>query len=275
MSNNDLLTQAEFDAYKPHPFIVDNVEACRARLGLAKEDFRIVDWGCGRGKFVLWLRERGYCAFGVDIDPRPFRNGADLFRSRGHDVATALYHLDAEGKAPLADASFHCVTSWQTLEHVESLEVTAAEWRRITVDGGSGFHIYPCHHRIVEGHLFMPFVHWLPKNRLRRWLLGSCVFLGIEPHWFAGQKVRWSDKVRTYYRYSIDETFYRTPRVIRETLSRCGFAAEFADVASWRPGRRFVRKWLRLEPSSRIMRIWIMNYGGSLGLAVRVLPQER
>jgi 2-polyprenyl-3-methyl-5-hydroxy-6-metoxy-1,4-benzoquinol methylase len=74
MSNNDILTTAEFDAEPPHPEIISRIEACRLRFAVPKRAFRILDWGCGRGKLVLWLRELGHDAVGADIDDRPFAN---------------------------------------------------------------------------------------------------------------------------------------------------------------------------------------------------------
>jgi SAM-dependent methyltransferase len=263
----DVLTEAEFASYRPHPMMVDYLERCRARFGVDKTDFRVLDWGCGRGRLVLWLRERGYDAAGVDIDPTTIARGGDLFKQRGHDVESCLHLLDTAGRAPLADSSFHCVISWQTLEHVADLDAVVAEWRRLTMDGGGGFHIYPPHHRLDEGHLFMPLVHWLPKNATRKWLIGVFVLLRIEPHWWPAGKVRWAEKVRTYYRYSVDETFYRNPDVVRRCLAAGGLEAEFVDVAGWRPGRKFVQRWLGLDSSSWIIRTWYMNYGGTLGLA--------
>ena len=255
MSNNDLLTEAELDSWHPHPIMLDRIERCRARFGLAAREFRIVDWGCGRGKLVLWLRERGYDAVGVDIDPRPFRNGADLFRARGQVPEQCLHPLDGASRAPLADSACHFVTSWQTLEHVRDLEGVIREWNRITLDGGEGFHIYPPHRRLVEGHLLMPFVHWLPKNAARRWLIAAFVLMGVEPNWSPGES--WRKKVRTYYRYSVDETFYRTPEVMRRCLAAEGLDAEFVDVG----GRG------RERTLGRLVRAWSQSCGDNVGLA--------
>jgi hypothetical protein len=55
----------------------------RDKFGL---DFRIVDWGCGRGKLVLWLRESGYEA--ADSPQRPPPN-VRLWRWRA-----GLRHFD-------------------------------------------------------------------------------------------------------------------------------------------------------------------------------------
>lgn len=267
MSNNDLLTQAEFGSYRPNSIMIDYIERCRSGFNVAREDFRIVDWGCGRGKLVLWLLERGYDAVGVDIDPRPFAYGADLFRSKGHLAEKRLHALGPTGVAPFADSSVHFVTSWQTLEHVRDLEGVAAEWSRLTMDGGGGFHIYPPHRRLVEGHLFMPFVHWLPKNVARRWLIGLFVLLRIEPNWWPDKRVRLGDRVRTYYGYSVHETFYRAPDAVRACLAARGFEAEFLDIQAAGSARRLAQKWLGLSPPARVERFWYMNHGRDLGLA--------
>jgi hypothetical protein len=72
--------------------------------------------------------------------------------------------MDPSGRAPFPDGCFHALISYQVLEHIEDLAAAAAEWARLTAGGGAGFHIYPPHFRLVEAHLFMPFVHWLPRT---------------------------------------------------------------------------------------------------------------
>ena len=118
----------------------------------------------------------------------------------------------------------------------------AAEWSRVTMEGGRGFHIYPPDRRVVEPHLFMPFVHWLPKNAARRCLIGAFVLIGIEPDWWPTVRVGWAERTRRYYRYSVDETFYRTPEVMRRCLAARGFDTEFVALeGGWSRNLRFHR----------------------------------
>jgi len=270
MSNNDILTAAEFDAAPPHPEIVSRIEACRTRFAVPRRAFRILDWGCGRGKLVLWLREQGYDAVGVDIDPRPFANGMELFAAKGHSTGECLHALDEAGRAPFPDSWFHFIVSWQTLEHIADLNRVVQEFHRLTADGGEGLHVYPPHRRIVEAHLFMPFVHWLPKNKLRRWLIGVFVIAGIEPDWWPDERKPLVDKVAVYYRYSVAETFYRPPRQIQSCFSSLRFEAEFLDVEAWRRGRQWLQRRFSLGPSSNIVKTWYMNFGQNVGLATRL-----
>ena len=226
MSNNDLLTAEEFESYSPSAPIIRRIEACRARFGVPRARFRILDWGCGRGTFVLWLREQGYDAGGVDVDARPFANGAEVFARKGLRSEECLFCLDDDGTAPFPDAAFDMVTSWQTLEHIEDLESVASQLHRVTRNGGEGVHVFPPHRRIMEPHLFMPFVHWLPKNRLRRQLIATFVRAGVEPNWWPDGNMDRRRKVDVYYRYSVDETFYRPPGTILRCFHEAGFDAE-------------------------------------------------
>jgi SAM-dependent methyltransferase len=273
MSNNDPLTAEEYEAYRPTSEMVERIEACRRTFFVPRREFRVVDWGCGRGALVLWLRQRGFDAVGVDVDPRPFRQGVDLFRSLGQRPEDCLHALDPTGRAPFPDASFHFVTSWQTIEHVADLDAAAAEWRRLTRAGGRGFHVYPPHRRLLEPHLFMPLIHWLPKTRTREALIGLFVLLGVEPHWWPKGELSLREKVRTYHRFSVNDTFYRTRGAVRACLAARGFDVEFVDTKADRPLRRAARRWLGPTPSSRPVWRWLDDLGDDLALAV-TLPRD-
>jgi SAM-dependent methyltransferase len=128
---------------------------------------------------VFWLLDRGYHACGVDIDSTCIENGRSLARARGLEAERVLTVLDERGRAPYPDGSFDFTCSYQVFEHVEDMDRVARELARITAPGGGGAHIYRASHTLVEGHLMMPFVHWLPKNRLRLWLIRLWVALGV------------------------------------------------------------------------------------------------
>jgi SAM-dependent methyltransferase len=265
MGNKDLLTEDEFLQFRPHPLLLVEIESCRNGFQLDKNAFRIVDWGCGRGKFVLWLLEHGYNATGVDPDDSSFQNGADLFARKGYEIRNHLYRLNENGDAPFGESTFHFVTSNQVFEHVKGLESLINEIRRVTVKGGGGFHLFPPHKRIIEGHLFMPFVHWLPKNKLRKYMIFFFVCAGIEPHWWQKGKMPLLKKVNSYYQFSIQDTFYRTYKSVVASFEQEGFTPQIVDVRE-DIVRRFAYRFLFQKPTSLMIRTWYTNFGGDLGL---------
>lgn len=60
----DTLTEEDIAKFTLRETLVNNIEKFRTRYGLKKSEFKILDWGCGRGRSVLFLREKGYAAFG-------------------------------------------------------------------------------------------------------------------------------------------------------------------------------------------------------------------
>ncbi len=106
------------------------------------------------------------------------------------------------------------------LEHVVDLDAVAREFRRLTATPSCGLHVFPARRGVVEQHLNMPFIHWLPKNRLRRLVMRAYVAAGVEPKWVE-ESLR--DKVQRYYDYSLEHTFYRPIQEVRDTFERRGF----------------------------------------------------
>jgi len=210
--------------------LLSRIEAYRAGKGLAKQDMRVLDWGCGRGRTVLWLRERGYQAYGVEIDARPVENGRPLARSRGLDAEQVLKVMEPGGHVPYPDGFFHFITSAEVFEHVRDLEGVAREMARLLAPGGRACHVYAATWFVVEGHLLMPFVHWLPKNRLRLWLIRLWIWLGVEARLPAYEGLTPEERAQKFYRFTLDETFYRSIPEVRRPFERAGLVA-YTDTA--------------------------------------------
>jgi SAM-dependent methyltransferase len=186
----------------------------------------VLDWGCGRGRDALWLLERGYNAYGVDIDPEPINNGAALYRKKGFDPHR-LQVIDLSARTDFADNFFQITFSNQSFEHAANLEETAAELWRVTAPDGIGVHVFPPKWGMREGHLFMPFIHWLPKNRLRWWWIRLMVNIGVEPNWDEMKGKTAHQKTDRYYEYVNLNTYYRTPAKIRHIFQKAGFKVNF------------------------------------------------
>ena len=203
--------------------ILRYLEQERMRLGLQPEQMRILDYGCGRGEAVEGLLAKGYEALGVDISEVSVTIGKERFAELGLNPER-LSLLNDDGSMPYEDDAFDFIYSYQVLEHVEDIDKVCAELARVTRPGALGFHIYPSRHRVVEGHLFMPVVHWLPKNNLRKWLVKFWTSIGVEPHWPQLEERTVDEKTDVYYAYSRDETYYRGVSEVSRAFENQGFS---------------------------------------------------
>lgn len=86
--------------------------------------------GCGEGRVIRDLKERGYTVTGVDPSPTLVRHA----RSSDPDGT----YIVAPGESlPFADAAFDLVVAYNSLQNVDDLSGTIAEIGRVLVFGGS------------------------------------------------------------------------------------------------------------------------------------------
>ncbi|MBU0595266.1 methyltransferase domain-containing protein, partial [Candidatus Bipolaricaulota bacterium] len=137
----------------------------------------------------------------------------------------------SSGKTDFPDDFFHFTYSHSVFEHVADLRGVAAEIGRVTAPRGAGYHCYPARWCIVEGHLLMPFVHWLPKNCLRRVAIRICMLLGREPHWKELERMTMGEKVAAYYDYSVRKTYYRCYPEVRKLFQLGGVAVRCISLS--------------------------------------------
>lgn len=261
MAHRDQLTQQEFSQYRLNPEVIRYIEECRARLGLEKSEMRILDWGCGRGRSVAKLLQAGYDAYGVDIDLDTTELGRPFFGENGFDFDKRVSLIEANGSVSHPDNNFHFIYSLQVLEHVESLETVVAEIHRITHPGGMGLHIFPSQYRPVEGHLFMPFVHWLPKNSVRKMAIRCCAAVGMEPKWQQLDGSTLAEKVNCYYDFSVRHTYYRDYNVVCAEFSKLNFDASFVSLDHPSIQNRPMLNRLRANKSAEAVLNWaVLNF---------------
>ena len=229
------LSKEDIDRFELPAEIPRYIEQARMDLGLEPSEMRILDWGCGRGESVGKLNAMGYDAYGIDIDPGVIAKGDQALKACGFDT-DRLSLIREDGGIDHADGFFHFVYSYQVLEHVADLDRVTNEIARVTSEHGRGLHIFPAQHRPIEGHLFMPIVHWLPKNGVRRSAISACTRLGMDPQWPNAVGKSPTERSRIYYDYSVDETYYRPVRDIRKTFSSSGLSSEL--VVLEHPGVR-------------------------------------
>jgi SAM-dependent methyltransferase len=213
-----------------HPLILKYLEAeLKHRFpgaAAAGDALNVLDFGCGSGGAVLALRRRGFNAYGADVVPTMLEEGERLLSANGFEEKDVFRLIDANGRTSFPDGFFHAVVSDQVFEHVaeSAFEPALRELARVSRVGAVGFHSWPAQFCIIEPHLHMPFVHWLPKNGLRRVFIALCIRLGMG----AGTEderrlptVR--EKTQFQYLYSCRETFYRPYGRIVAAFRRNGF----------------------------------------------------
>lgn len=224
MGHHDVLSAIEFERHMPNYRMLEHMFAYLQSNNLRHAEANILDYGCERGQDVLWLRNNGLNAFGIDIDAKSIANGQPLFITSGHPK-DCIRVINDIGVAAFPNSFFNFTFSQQTFEHVYDLSVVAKELYRLSIPGGMGYHRYSANKRIIEEHLKMPLVHWLPKNNIRRSLIQLYVSLGVEPEWELHDN---EQKCNCYFNYSVKNTFYRSYLRVKRIFEHEGFIVTFA-----------------------------------------------
>ena len=120
-------------------FLLGHVEAAGAAR---RSPLRVLDVGCGEGRFGAELARRGFAVGGVDVAEEPLR------RARAREPGLELRIVPAEGRWPLADASFDVVWAGETIEHVADTVGWLSEVHRVLRTGGRLLLSTPAHGRL-------------------------------------------------------------------------------------------------------------------------------
>lgn len=119
----------------------------------------VLDFGCGEGWKLLEQRKMGYKAYGMDVLARQDAALSEMRRlglaQEGEDIVR-IVSLD-NYRVPFDDGSFDFIYSDHVMEHVQNLDESFAEMRRLLKPGGIAIHIFPTRWRIFEAHTKTPF----------------------------------------------------------------------------------------------------------------------
>lgn len=241
-TKHDALTETDMQRFRMNPALLDRIREHAQRRERAAGALRILDWGCGRGRSVALLRQEGHEAFGLDIDRAVLRNGHDLFRARGLDPEHLLRHID--DAATFTDGAFDVVISEETLEHIADLAAVARESFRLLRPGGLAVHSFPGSRWLIEPHVHMPLVHWLPQGGLRRLLIRLSLLLGggPRPPWPEARDVGLRQRLAVYDRYLAEKTCYRPREQVMAVFAGAGFEGRWL-------GTPVATGWRRLLPA--------------------------
>jgi 2-polyprenyl-3-methyl-5-hydroxy-6-metoxy-1,4-benzoquinol methylase len=112
---------------------------------------RVLDVGCGEGRFASELVSAGASVVGIDVAEEPLRRArrSEMERSPiGQRPRLDLRLVDADGPWSLADASFDIVWAGETIEHVADTAGWLSEVRRVLRPGGRLLLSTPDHGRL-------------------------------------------------------------------------------------------------------------------------------
>jgi SAM-dependent methyltransferase len=151
-------------------------------LAEARPGERVLDLGCGAGRFVAALRDAGADPVGVEVAE------AALARARAVAPGADLRLLEPDGSIPLEHGSVDLVWCSEVLEHVADGAHLLQEARRVLRPGGRLLVTVPYHGRVkaVAIALGRFDAHYDPQGQhlrfyTRRSLAESLRAAGLEP----------------------------------------------------------------------------------------------
>jgi 2-polyprenyl-3-methyl-5-hydroxy-6-metoxy-1,4-benzoquinol methylase len=125
-------------------FLLERVGERVGRVGLGP---RVLDVGCGEGRFAAELVRAGAQVVAVDVAEEALR------RARSRHPELDLRLLAPEGPWELEDASFDVVWAGEVIEHVADTAAWLSEVRRVMRSGGSLVATTPAHGRLTLARL--------------------------------------------------------------------------------------------------------------------------
>jgi SAM-dependent methyltransferase len=151
-------------------------------LGEARPGERVLDLGCGSGRFVAALRDAGADPVGVEIAE------AALERARAVAPGADLRLLEPGGSLPLEHGSVDLVWCSEVLEHVADGSGLLHEVRRVLRPGGRLLVTVPFHGRVKAAAIALSRfdAHFDPQGQHLRFytrasLAASLRAAGLEP----------------------------------------------------------------------------------------------
>jgi SAM-dependent methyltransferase len=114
----------------------------RLLLAEARHGERVLDLGCGAGRFVAALRAHGARPIGVELSGRALERAARV--APGADLRL----VEPDGSLPLGHGSVDLVWCSEVLEHVPDVGQLLTETRRVLAPGGRLLVTTPDHGRV-------------------------------------------------------------------------------------------------------------------------------
>jgi ubiquinone/menaquinone biosynthesis C-methylase UbiE len=127
---------------------------------MPQKNARVLDLGAGMGGFAVAMQRAGQHLIAFDYN---FAY-CEIARTRAKRYAMDLPALVGAGEAlPFADASFHLVTCWDVLEHVQTPEQLLREIARVLDADGIALMTVINRFALVDPHYHLRFINYLPR----------------------------------------------------------------------------------------------------------------
>ena len=201
---------------------------------------RLLDAGCGNGALLAYLHtafaavapDIELVAHGLDVLDHGVQPEGFFDRTRERlaelhpelDWPHRLHTASTASAWPLGDESFDILVSNQVGEHVEDHDRFFREVARTLRPGGFSVHLFPVGHYLYEGHLLLPFVHWIHDHDLLRAAIATASRLGLGK--YAEHKRLYKAGVHAFAEAHADYlafcTNYTSFRRLTRILRRCG-----------------------------------------------------
>jgi SAM-dependent methyltransferase len=238
-----------------------------ANGSLADRDgvLRILDIGCGDGTLVDYLQrtlsadhpDLDVEVFGFDVtdqghnEPSQRSHALDSLTKRLPDInwTQRIATIAADDEWPYADGRFDVAVSNQVLEHVGDLRHFLRNLKRVVRVDGLTLHLLPLANCIMEGHVKVPFAHWIRGFDQRVGYISALSRVGIGRYAFDKRALGKSSR-RQYAeesaKFILCATSYRTLRDFYQACSSLSLSISYSFTAKFFSTK--IRQLLRLSP---------------------------
>lgn len=225
---------------------------------ISKSHIRILDAGCGQAKLLKYLHEFlpqfnpniTFEVFGYDISDHGVQEGAFFEETLGNlklDFPNVAWHerlkiIVSNDTWPFENDFFDIVISNQVLEHVWDHNFFFHENNRVLCPEGISIHLFPVKEVIMDGHLFLPFVHKFKNWNFTYNFIRFCSILGFGKY---KKELSISEFTEAHTDYMFFFCNYPTYRYFARMTKQNGF--RLTTKFSFNFYKRKLKEILRLE----------------------------